>query len=162
MTEIRETKLPGVGIRHEFTTRRGDRIAVVSHRSGRRDLVYYGSEDPDLSLMSINLTEAEGHSLSELLGGSKVIEHITRELEQRVEGLSIDWIEIPDGSPIADEPLADSRIRTRTGVLVVAVLRGDDTYPAPGPEFVLRPQDTAFVVGSPKGIRELTALVRDD
>jgi TrkA domain protein len=162
MTEIRETKLPGVGLRHEFTTRRGDRIAVVSHRSGRRDLVFYGSEDPDLSLMSLSLSEAEGHALSELLGGSRVVEHISNEIQQRVEGLAIDWLDVPGGSPLGGRPLSESRIRTTYGVLIVAVLREEETYSAPGPTFILQAGDTAFVVGPPKGIKQLTALIRGE
>jgi len=162
MTEIRESKLPGVGLRHEFTTRRGDRIAVVSHRSGRRDVIFYGNEDPDLSLMSINLSEAEGHALSELLGGSRVAENLTTELHQRVEGLSIDWLEVSSSSSLAGRPFSETRIRTSTGVLVVAVLRDDETIPTPGPDFVLQPDDTAFVVGPPRGIKQLAALLRGE
>ena len=36
MPEVRETLLPGVGVRHEFTTASGERVAVLTHRGGRR------------------------------------------------------------------------------------------------------------------------------
>jgi TrkA domain protein len=35
--DIQETALPGVGLRHEFTTRAGRHLGVVSYRTGRRD-----------------------------------------------------------------------------------------------------------------------------
>ena len=38
----------GVGLRHEFTTRAGEHIGVVSHRTGRRDLLLYAPGDRDL------------------------------------------------------------------------------------------------------------------
>jgi len=39
--EVERTALPGIGLRHVFTTSNGRRLGVVSHRSGRRDLVVY-------------------------------------------------------------------------------------------------------------------------
>ena len=32
MGEVQETQLPGVGVRHEFDTHRGDRVGVIVHR----------------------------------------------------------------------------------------------------------------------------------
>jgi K+/H+ antiporter YhaU regulatory subunit KhtT len=37
--DIQETALPGVGLRHDFTTRGGRQLGVVSYRTGRRDLL---------------------------------------------------------------------------------------------------------------------------
>jgi len=34
--DITETALPGVGLRHDFTTRAGRQLGVVTHRTGRR------------------------------------------------------------------------------------------------------------------------------
>jgi TrkA domain protein len=45
--EIQETALPGVGLRHDFTTRAGRQLGVVTHRTGRRDLLLYDRDDPD-------------------------------------------------------------------------------------------------------------------
>ena len=47
MVDVQETKLPGIGVRHEFVTDDGNRLAVLSHRTGRRDLLIYDSADPD-------------------------------------------------------------------------------------------------------------------
>jgi TrkA domain protein len=37
--DVERTTLPGIGLRHTFTTERGRRVAVISHRLSRRDLV---------------------------------------------------------------------------------------------------------------------------
>ena len=37
MTEVRETQLPGVGVKHDFTTVDGRDVGVLVHRDGRRD-----------------------------------------------------------------------------------------------------------------------------
>ena len=47
MAEIRETQLPGVGVRHEFTTDSGQALGVISHRGGRKEILIYDRDDPD-------------------------------------------------------------------------------------------------------------------
>ncbi len=39
MAEVRETKLPGVGVRHEFTAHDGTVVGVVEHHDGRLELI---------------------------------------------------------------------------------------------------------------------------
>jgi TrkA domain protein len=51
-------------------------------------------------------------------------------------------------------------VRTRTGVSIVAVLRGDQAIPAPGPEAELKPGDYVVVVGTPRGIEQVVELLR--
>jgi K+/H+ antiporter YhaU regulatory subunit KhtT len=34
MAKVKETTLPGVGVRHEFVTHGGDRMGTITHRSG--------------------------------------------------------------------------------------------------------------------------------
>jgi TrkA domain protein len=63
-------------------------------------------------------------------------------------------------TPFAGKTIGDTRARTRTGVSIVAVLRGDRAFPAPGPGFGLEPGDTILVVGTPRGIEELAVILR--
>jgi TrkA domain protein len=158
MSEISETKLPGLGIRYEFTTRRGSRLGVVHHRTGRRELLIYEPEDPDTCRDVVALDEDDSRTLAELLGGSRVEEELDR--LQAVEGLAIDWLPVDESGPYANKTVGDTRARTRTGVSIVAVLRGDGAIAAPGPEFRLQSGDTLLVVGTPRGIEELAVLLR--
>lgn len=159
MPEIEETALPGVGLRYEFTSKEGERLGVIHHRSGRRELFIAEASDPDVCRESLDLDEEESHILAELLGGSRITAHLA-DLQQRVEGLAIDWLVLSEDSPYAGGTLGDARVRTRTGVSVVAVLRGEQAFPAPGPDFGLQRRDTLVVVGTPRGIEKLTELLR--
>ncbi len=158
MAEVREIKLPGVGVRLEFETAAGEQVAVVVHRGGRREVMVYDSDDPDISTTVMRLTPAEARTLSEALGGSSVTE-VSRVVEQRIEGLAIDWIAVEDDSSFADRSMADGMFRTHTGVSVVAVIRGTETIPAPGPDFVFAVGDVAVVVGTPSGIDQVRTLL---
>lgn len=166
MPEIRQTPLPGVGLRHEFTTRSGQRIGVVSHRTGRRDLVLYGAADPDAVRAGVALTVEESANLAELLGGTQLTASLA-DLQHSIEGLALDWVPVPPGSPFAGRSIAAAGVRSTTGVSIVAVLRPGaagqpapaHAFPAPRPDFVLQAGDTVVVVGTAEGIEALVELL---
>ena len=159
MADITEVQLPGVGIRYEFTSTDGDNVGVVCHHGGRREIVVYASDDPDRAHSVISLAADDSRSLSELLGASQVSEAM-RSMEQRIEGLALDWLEVTDASSLAGRTLADGELRSRTGASIVAVIRGDTTEPAPGPDFVLEPGDVAVAVGSSEALELLRTALR--
>jgi TrkA domain protein len=155
--DIHETALPGVGLRHDFTTRTGRQLGVITHRTGRRDLLVYDREDPDACREVVELTDEEAEALGELLGADRVVEHLAD--LQRIEGLAIDWLAIRPGSPYAGRTIAETQARSRTGVSIVAVLRDRSAIPAPTPDVRLEPGDTLVVVGTTDGISALTDLL---
>ena len=158
VSEIREVKLPGVGIRFEFTTEEGNIVGVVSHRSGRREV--YGSRkgDPDDFVRLLGLNQSDSRTLAELLGAGRVAEDLT-DLQQRIEGLAIDWLPVRDDSPYAGRTIGDTHIRRRTGVSVVAVLRSEEAIPAPGPDQRIERGDYLVVVGTARGIEQVVELL---
>lgn len=158
MPKIEETSLPGVGLRLDFTAEDGNRIGVVHHRTGRKELFVCAPDDPDAAVVSLTLSDDDGHALSEALGGSTVVANL-QDLQQQVAGLAIDWLSVDAGTPYAGKTIGDARIRTRTGVSVVAVIRGDDPYPAPGPDFHIEASDTLVVVGTPEGIKSVDDIL---
>jgi TrkA domain protein len=158
MTDVEETRLPGVGVRHDFATGSGQRIGVIVHRAGYRELLIYDDDDPDACRESVRLNEADARTLGDLLGLATVKERVDRALRQSIEGLAIDWVTLRERSALAGRTIGETELRRRTGVTVVAVIRGDVTYASPEPEFVLRPNDTAVVIGTAEGITEVISL----
>ncbi|MGH2734447.1 MAG: cation:proton antiporter regulatory subunit [Actinomycetota bacterium] len=158
MGDIREVKLPGVGIRYEFETEDGKLVGVVSHRSGRREVYVASSDDPDEFRRVIGLSHTDARTMAELLGASRLAEHLA-ELQQRIEGLVIDWLPLRDDSPYATRTIGEAQIRTRTGVSVVAVVRGDDAIPAPMPDTRIEAGDYLVVVGTGRGIEQVVELL---
>jgi TrkA domain protein len=159
MTEVREVGLPGVGVRHEFTTEDGSRVGVVSHRSGRREIYLADPEDPDRFKRALRLSEEDARTLTEVLGASRVATELAV-LQQKIEGLAIDWLPVREDSPYAHRPIGAGQVRTRTGASIVAVLRGDQAIPAPGPDVEVKPGDYLVVVGTPRGIEQVVQLLR--
>jgi K+:H+ antiporter subunit KhtT len=156
---VHEIQLPGVGVRLEFETVEGARLAVVHHRTGERDLFVYDADDPDVGRELVRLGPDDSRTLAELLGVSQVARDLA-ELQQGVEGLAVDRLPLAAGGPFAGRTIGDTEARTRTGVSIVAVLRQDRAFPAPGPDFVLEAGDVLVVVGTPRGIEALSVLLR--
>lgn len=159
MGDIQEVKLPGLGVRYEFETAEGNRIGVISHRSGLREIYSSRTDDPDEFKRVLGLSPDDARTLAELLGATRVSQQLA-DLQQRVEGLVIDWLPVRADSPYAGRAIGEARMRTRTGVSVVAIVRGEDAVPAPGPEARVESGDYLVVVGTARGIEDAVTLLR--
>jgi TrkA domain protein len=157
MPEIRETKLPGVGLEFDFTSESGDHVGVISRHSGRREVVVYAEDDPDAVACRLELTAAEGAAVAELLGGTRVTAQLA-ELSAEIEGLFIDWV--PLGPTFTPVSIAETAMRTATGSSVIAIIRDGIAVPAPGPDDVLNGGDTVVLVGTKDGIAAAGDLLR--
>lgn len=158
MADVFETKLPGVGVRHDFVTEDGERVGVIVHRTGRREIVVYDSRDPDACSSMLDLTSADTRVLGELLGASQVTEAVGA-VQHEIDGLAIEWIQLPDASSVAGATIQDGQYRTHTGASIVAVVRGDATTPAPTPDFRFEAGDTVVAVGTTAGLELLRGLL---
>lgn len=156
--EIFESRLPGIGVRYEFTSAAGAHIGVLVRRDGRREVLLYDEDDPDSCRASLLLSAEDAVALVELLGGSKVTERLG-DLRHEVEGLSIEWVTIPSEGGLSSRSIGDGRVRTATGASVVAVIRGSASFPGPGPDFVLQPGDVALVTGSAEGVHLASVIL---
>jgi K+:H+ antiporter subunit KhtT len=155
--DVERTALPGLGLQHVFTTARGRRIGVVSHHTGRRDLVIYDVHDPDTAAETVVLTPDEANGLAELLGTLRIVERLA-ELARQVEGLVSRQIPIEPGSVYEGRMLADTRARTRTGASIVAVVRRGQVMASPRPDFWFSAGDIVVVVGTAEGT-EAVAMI---
>lgn len=159
MAEVRETLLPGVGVRHEFNTATGEPVAVLTHRGGRREIAIYDRNDPDACSTVLHLSPDDTRTLAEVLGTSQVSETVDAVVQQQLEGLAIEWLTVGSSAAAAGHTIAEGEYRTRTGASIVALVRGSDTIPAPGPETRLEPDDVAVAVGTPEGLGQLRELL---
>ena len=158
MAEVQETHLPGVGVRHEFDTDTGERVGVIVHRDGRREIVVYDRNDPDACSTMVDLSAHDTRTMAELLGASTVTEAVTA-VQQNIDGLAIEWIALADSAPAIGQTIQQGQYRTRTGASIVAVIRGNESVPAPPPEFAFQVGDTAVAVGTTEGLATLRSLL---
>lgn len=154
---MHEVLLPGVGLRYEFDVRDGDRVGVIARRTGTFDVVMYPAEDPDQAHELFRLTREEADALAQILGAPRIAERFA-DLTREVPGLNAGQVTIDRDSPFVNQPLGDTRARTRTGASIVAIVRDDAVLASPGPTDILQANDVLVVIGTEEGIAGVERL----
>lgn len=155
---IERVDLPGIGVRNDILTAGGRRISVITYRSGERDIALFDSDDPDACTESIALTDDEATTIGEILGASVTLSKITG-LGDSGLGLYTEEISLPAGSGFVGRPMGDTRARTVTGSSIVAIARGAQVIPSPGPETIFEAGDVVVAVGTRKGLDALVGII---
>ena len=84
----------------------------------------------------------------------RVLSHL-RGAEQQFD---LQWIRLTAESPIAHRSVGESRIRKKTGVSVVGVVRQGRLMPNPDADFVLLPDDLVAIIGGEEHRRNFSMM----
>ena len=152
--ELEETLLPGVGVRYEMRCASGQSLGIVVQREGGAEISVYDARDPDRATGMFRLSPTEADAVAEVLGAPRLTQRFA-DLSKEVPGLESGRLTVAPGSPFVGRPLGDTRARTLTGASIVAVVRGADVIPSPGPEQVLEAGDVLVAIGSGTGLEQL-------
>ncbi|MGA0121425.1 MAG: cation:proton antiporter regulatory subunit [Gaiellales bacterium] len=161
MAAISETPLPGIGVRLEFTTQGGQALGVVVRRDGDRDLLVYSREDPDACKLTLHLEPEDVSALVDALGGSAVVARQQESLRQSLEGIDLEWVQIPEGGAAAGHTIAESALRRSTGASIVSVIRGEQVVTSPASDLRIEAGDTLVVVGSAAALAQARSVLAD-
>jgi TrkA domain protein len=143
---ISESELPGIGRRYEIVAAKGIRVVLVVHHSGRRDLYVLkrGQEEP---ACAVELTDDQARRIGAILGGAYFKPAVVEEIEDIIGDFVVDWVTVTDDSPMVGHSIGDLQIRRRTGMSVIAIVRGKRSINAPDPSEVMNTGDRLVVVG---------------
>ena len=156
--DVVETLLPGVGRRYEFTLEDGLRLCVVSTRDDRYIVSTFDRDDPDVGRTLFELEEEEAVTMAEILGAPRIAVRLA-DLSREVPGLASEQVEIGQRSRFDGQSLGDTRLRTRTGASVVALVRDDRVIASPEPGQDLAGGDVLVVIGTTEGIAKARAIL---
>ncbi|MGY1753619.1 cation:proton antiporter regulatory subunit [Blastococcus sp. SYSU D01042] len=154
LVELEETLLPGVGVRYELRCSSGQVLGIVVQREGGAEMAVYDRRDPDRAEAVVRLSAEEADAVAEVLGAPRLTQRFA-DLSKEVPGLESGRLTVAPGSPFAGRPLGETRARTLTGASIVAVVRGTDVVPSPGPDQVLEAGDVLVAIGSAAGLSQL-------
>ena len=143
---ISEEELPGIGRRYEIIASRGQRVVLIIHHSGRRDL-YIMQRHRDDPECVVELTDDQARRIGAILGGAFFKPAVVEEIERVVGEFVVDWITVGDDAPAVGRSIQDLQLRRRSGMSVVAIVRGKQTITGPDPSEVLAVGDRLVVVG---------------
>src|SRR5512132_2452379 len=145
--DLQETRLPGVGVKYAFRLAQGGRVAVILHNDGQREIYYYVRSPDDDPTAVIELHDDEARQLGAVLGGAYERPKIVEELEMALGELTIEWVPVPDNSPMIGKTLAECGVRAKTGITVIAMLREPESVSGAQPTDVVQQGDTLVTVG---------------
>ena len=91
--------------------------------------------------------------------GEEKTRETRRELEKLIQeeyplnATTEDFI-IPFNESALNQPIRDLNLRSRTGVTIVSIYRGDESIPNPSPDTRLMPGDALMLMGDPEQIKD--------
>jgi len=145
--ELRQTRLPGIGVKYTFDPAHGGRLATILHTDGTREIYFFRRSRDDEPATVITLDDDEARQLGAILGGAFERPKIVEDLEMALGELRIEWIPVPEGSPAIGRTIADCAFRARTGITIIAILREPEPVAGAQPDDVIRAGDTLVPVG---------------
>ena len=83
------------------------------------------------------------------------------QLRRASREIETEWIRLPESDTVVDKTIGDLQIRSSTGASIVAIVRGEEVMPNPGPEVALRAGDLVGVLGTPDQRTAFRALTNE-
>jgi TrkA domain protein len=129
---VYETDVPGVGRKFEYELGGEDRLVVLIHHDGKREVFRRPSDDADGTKL-FELSDKQAREFGTILEGAYFQPLDLESVEVPLGEAIIEWNDLPDDSPVAGESIRDADLRRRSGVSVLAVQRGEETVANPDP-----------------------------
>lgn len=160
MPNIRECDLPGIGRKFQIDTRSGERLVIIIHDDGRRELYHFDNDDPDESISMVTLDDTEARQVASMIAGMTYKPKALESIEVDLNELVIEWYKLEPGSKCAGRSIGDLQIRPKTGATIIAIIEKDHTQRInPGPDQVLKAESTLVVTGERHQIKALKQLM---
>ncbi|WP_440764667.1 cation:proton antiporter regulatory subunit [Natronorubrum sp. DTA7] len=159
---IYESDLPGVGKKYEVELENGERLVIVTHNTGKREVYTKANENAD-SEKAFEASDRLARKIGTILEGAYFQPVQTDRVETMLsDNTFIEWYSVTKDAEIAGQSIGDARIRERVGVSIIAIQRDDELITPPTPDTVIEPGDTLVVVGDREDCIEFEKLLGDD
>jgi len=125
MSSISESNLPGVGRKFQVETLSGDRLTIVIHDDGTRELYHFSRKNLDRPASVLRLTDGEARQIAGIVGGLTYLPKALPATEVVLEDLVLEWFTLPEGAAAAGKTIKELQLRTRTGSSVVSIIEAN-------------------------------------
>lgn len=159
MKLVKETDLPGIGKKFLLNTRSRDKIVVIVHDDGRREIYQYYREDPNESISMVTLDDEESRCIAAILGG---MTYRPKALETEVDlgDMVIEWYKIEPGAYAIGKSIGDLCVRQSTGGTIIGIIEQNKSKTInPGPEAMIHDGATLIILGEKDKVKACKQLI---
>jgi TrkA domain protein len=162
MTSIRESDLPGIGRKFQINARSGDKLVIIIHDDGRREIHHFDEDDPEESISMVTLDDAEARRIGAILGGMSYMPKALESVDVAFGEMFIEWYKVEPGAKSCGKTIGDLGIRKKTGTTIIAIVKRDQMKIInPGPEQMIREGATLVMLGEREKIKACKRLIQD-
>lgn len=137
-------RLPGVGQRLDLADHDGRPVTVIRQKDGTLEIHHEGT--------SIDLPANQARALGALASGHfRMAPGLFERFDGVLGGIEFDWVTVPEGTWAAGRSIQELALRQRTGVTVVAILRGSLPILVTDPTQRIEVGDELVIVSPPDG-----------
>src|SRR5215510_10819560 len=122
MSSISESNLPGVGRKFQVETLSGDRLTIVIHDDGTRELYHFSRKNLDRPASVLRLTDGEARQIAGIVGGLTYVPKALPSTEVVLEDLVLEWFTLPQGAFATGKTISELQLRTQTGASIVSII----------------------------------------
>lgn len=160
MPSILESKLPGVGHKFQIEATSGDRLTIVIHDDGRRELYHFTRDTPSRVASVVTLQDSEARQVAGIIGGLTYVPKALPTAEIVLDDLLLEWFTIPDEAYCIGKTIRDLMVRTVSGASIVSIIEesGKKTI-NPEADTLLNKSATLIVAGDRKTVETLKHIL---
>lgn len=155
---IYETEVPGVGHKFELELDGEERLVVLLHHDGKREVYLRPGANQD-SQKLFSLDGKRARQLGSILEGAHFQAIELDEIQVPLGEAIIEWNDMDPSSPLVGQTLRSANIRERTGVSVIAIQRGEETISNPKPDTSVESEDILVTLGTRDEHRTFSELL---
>ncbi|WP_339300149.1 cation:proton antiporter regulatory subunit [Paenibacillus sp. FSL K6-2441] len=145
---LKETDLPGIGKQFVVQARSGDKLSIVIHNDGRRELSHFDEDDTDNSVSMVTLDDDEARYISAIISGATYKPTAMENIEVALGDLIIEWYKLDSNYKAIGKTIGELKIRQRSGATIIAVIeKNHKKHINPGPDLMLTSEATVVVLG---------------
>jgi len=160
MSTISEINLPGVGRKFQVETLSGDRLVIVIHDDGKRELYHFTRKNLDRAASVLRLTDGEARQIAGIVGGLTYVPKALPSTEVVLEDLVLEWFTIEPGAGCRGKTIRELEVRTQTGASIVSLIEANRTTRInPEADTILNEGATLILAGDRGSIARLKRLL---
>jgi TrkA domain protein len=160
MPTISEVFLPGVGRKFQVETLAGERLVIVIHDDGMREIYHFTRKNMDRPASVLRLSDGEARQIAGIVGGLTYVPRSLPMAEVILGDLVLEWLTVEEDAACVGRTIRELQVRTRTGASIVSIIERDQSkHTNPEAETVINEGATLIVAGDRPAINALKRLL---